>query len=212
MIHPDTELRFVSDTVGYGVFATAFIPRGTILWVLDYFDRILSPAEVRALPAAPRAVVERYSYVDPDGSYVFCWDFGRYMNHSCDPTTRSVGQAFEVTVRDVHPGDHLTCEYGVLNIGGSFECACGSANCRGSVSPADLDAHAERWDREAKEAFALVGRVAQPLLPYAKLSDADAALLADALSGRQAAIPSVLAYRSEVQTHVTEGGGLWGLK
>jgi hypothetical protein len=29
VIHPDTELRFVSDEIGYGVFATALIPRGT---------------------------------------------------------------------------------------------------------------------------------------------------------------------------------------
>ena len=33
MIHPDTELRFISDEVGYGVFATALIGRGTITWV-----------------------------------------------------------------------------------------------------------------------------------------------------------------------------------
>jgi hypothetical protein len=26
VIHPDTELRFVSDEIGYGVFATALIP------------------------------------------------------------------------------------------------------------------------------------------------------------------------------------------
>ncbi|MHC5084588.1 MAG: SET domain-containing protein, partial [Planctomycetota bacterium] len=33
MIHPDTELRKVNETIGYGVFATRHIPKGTILYV-----------------------------------------------------------------------------------------------------------------------------------------------------------------------------------
>jgi len=30
VIHPDTELRFVNPDIGYGVFATRFIPKGSI--------------------------------------------------------------------------------------------------------------------------------------------------------------------------------------
>lgn len=29
MIHPDTEVRFISNEIGYGVVATKFIPKGT---------------------------------------------------------------------------------------------------------------------------------------------------------------------------------------
>ena len=35
MIHPATELRWVGSSIGYGVFATAVIPRGTIVYVKD---------------------------------------------------------------------------------------------------------------------------------------------------------------------------------
>ena len=28
MIHPDTELRYINEVFGYGVFATSFIPKG----------------------------------------------------------------------------------------------------------------------------------------------------------------------------------------
>lgn len=38
MIHPNTELKFISNQVGYGVVATSFIPAGTITWVLDKLD------------------------------------------------------------------------------------------------------------------------------------------------------------------------------
>ena len=35
MIHPDTELRFIDATLGFGVFATRFIRRGTVTWVRE---------------------------------------------------------------------------------------------------------------------------------------------------------------------------------
>ena len=46
MIHPDTELRFINDKIGYGVVATKFIPKGTITWVLDKVDRFFTPSQV----------------------------------------------------------------------------------------------------------------------------------------------------------------------
>ena len=49
MIHPHTELQFISEKIGYGVIATKFIPKGTITWVLDKLDRIFTPEEVRAM-------------------------------------------------------------------------------------------------------------------------------------------------------------------
>lgn len=38
MIHPDTELRFINEKIGYGVVALKLIPRGTITWALDKLD------------------------------------------------------------------------------------------------------------------------------------------------------------------------------
>jgi len=47
MMHPHTKVQFISDEVGHGVVATAFIPKGTITWVQDPLDRVFSPAEQR---------------------------------------------------------------------------------------------------------------------------------------------------------------------
>lgn len=213
MIHPSTELRFIDEHVGYGVFATSAIPRGTILWTLDAFDRVLTPDEVRNLPELLRAQVEKYAYVNAAGDFILCWDFGRYMNHSCRPTSRSVGEAFEIAVRDILPGEQLTCEYGTLNMTLGFTCACGSPDCRGSVSATDLEALWTEWDREAAQAFRWALAVPQPLLPYAKLSPADQ-VLADALrEGREVALPSSREYQAatlKVEADAT-GGGLWAL-
>ena len=53
MIHPATELRLVDAETGQGVFATAAIPRGTVVWAHDELDQILTPARVaRNMPTS----------------------------------------------------------------------------------------------------------------------------------------------------------------
>lgn len=194
MIHPATELRYISPDVGYGVFATEPIPKGTIIWVLDEFDRVLTPGAVEALPEVLRTTVEKYAYVTADGMFVFCWDFGRYMNHSCSPVSRGVGETFEVAVRDVAAGEELTCEYGTLNLIRPLDCTCGASNCRGTVQADDAARLHELWDDEARSAFALAAGLPQPLLPYAKVTDADRPLLDALLKGTAATVPSARDY------------------
>ena len=39
MPYPATELSFANDEIGYGLIVIEFIPKGTIMWVLElYFD------------------------------------------------------------------------------------------------------------------------------------------------------------------------------
>lgn len=213
MMHPDTEVRFVSPTVGHGVFATAAIPHGTLVWVMDELDQRLSREEVQALPEPLRAVVERYGYVDAAGKYVLCWDHGRLMNHGCRPTSRGVGEGFEVAIRDIEAGEQLTCEYATLNISGSFACACGAPDCRGEVRPHDLEQFWRQWDAEAEAAFVRACEVPQPLLPYVKTSPADMPLLEALKAGKPPAeLPSSLEYRSAIVPEVAPADGmLWRL-
>ena len=49
MIHPHTTLQFIGNEIGYGVVATAFIPAGTITWVLDKLDREFSPHDFQSM-------------------------------------------------------------------------------------------------------------------------------------------------------------------
>ncbi len=129
MIHPDTELRRVHSAIGYGVAATAPIPRGTITWVRDPLDQKLDRAAVAALSAPLQAAIARYAYQDLDGSYVLCWDHARYNNHSCRPACRTVGD-FDIAVRDIARGEELTIEYATINVLDVFDCRCGADNCR----------------------------------------------------------------------------------
>lgn len=178
MIHPDTELRFVSADIGYGVFATRPIPRGTITWARDELDQTLSPERARAIAPPLREVFRRYSYVDGRGDHVLCWDLARYLNHACEATCLSPGYSFEIAVRDIAAGEELTDDYGSLNIDVPFECRCGAPRCRRQIRPDDFLRHADRWDELIAAAFARITAVAQPLFPLVRDDDAVRRVLA----------------------------------
>jgi uncharacterized protein len=168
MIHPHTELRFVSDSIGMGVFATRRIPRGTITWGLCPLDRVLSQEEVLKLPMLYRPYLDRYAYQDRDGNSVLCWDLGRYMNHSCEPATLCTGFDLDIAIRDIEPGDEITCDYGMLNLDQDFFCHCGMQRCRRTVHPKDRFTFVERWDAQVRDAFRDLTSVDQVLWSIVK--------------------------------------------
>ena len=103
MLHPHTELVFIDERIGYGVVATRRIPRGTITWVLDELDQRIPPHRVRRLTTLQRKHLDKYAFVDRDGNWVLCWDLGRYLNHSSDPSCVS-HYDYTVALRDIAPG------------------------------------------------------------------------------------------------------------
>jgi uncharacterized protein len=163
MIHPATELRFVGERVGYGVFATRDIPRGTITWVRDNLDQAFSGEQIRQMREPYRRILETYGYTDRHGKTILCWDHARFMNHSCEATCLSAGYDFEIAVRDVRAGEELTDDYGMLNLESGFACACSYPTCRGDIHPHDNVDGADRWDKLLRESFPLIQTVAQPL-------------------------------------------------
>lgn len=163
MFHPDTELKFISDTMGYGVFATRFIPRGTITWVRDELDQTFTVEQVRRMQPEYRQLVEKYTFVDAQGRLVLCWDHARFVNHSCAANCLSAGYDFEFAIRDIAPGEELTDDYGTLNLREPFACACATPACRKTILPDDMERLAASWDEIARKIFPLIPTVSQPL-------------------------------------------------
>lgn len=163
MIHPHSELRFISTAIGYGLFATRPIPKGTVTWVSDSLDQIISAASLDGLPELLKAQTHKYSYVNGHGDRILCWDHGRFVNHSCAAACLSPGFDFEIAVRDIAAGEEITDDYGTLNLEEPFLCLCGAPNCRGQILPDDPERHATEWDRLIGEAFMAIDRVNQPL-------------------------------------------------
>lgn len=163
MLHPHTELRFVSEKIGYGIYATKLIPKGTITWVKDQLDRIIPKEEVSSINEANLENFLKYTYRDNKGDYVFCWDLTRYVNHSYHPNSMLTALGFEIAIKDIEVGEEITNDYGTFNIIESFECASGPGEDRDAVKPDDLTRYYKIWDQQIADVFHHVANLNQPL-------------------------------------------------
>jgi hypothetical protein len=163
MIHPSTELQFISPDIGYGVVATEFIPRGTITWVQDALDREFTPEEMWKLDPIYRKILDTYTFRNKEGNYVLCWDHARFVNHSFNANCMTTAYDFEIAIRDIHPGEQLTDDYGYLNIETPFR-ACPEGTKRKVVYPDDLVRYHKVWDKKLQSAFRHIRKYHQPLI------------------------------------------------
>jgi len=186
MIHPNTKLDFVSDSVGYGVFATSFIPKGTIVYVKDDMEIVVPKNDNIHNDKRYKKIIDTYSYRDEKGNYILSWDIAKYINHCCEPNSISTGYGFEIAIKDIQIGEQITDEYGLLNIEQPIPLNCVNCKCRKVVSPNDYKTHLPRWDKEAKEAIDLIKSVEQPLFDY--IDDELSARLKNYLNGKEAYI------------------------
>ncbi|MDO9174324.1 MAG: SET domain-containing protein [Actinomycetota bacterium] len=62
-----------------------------------------------------------------------------FINHSCDPNCGMRGNTVLVALRDIEPGEAITYDYATSDgcDYDEFECACGTALCRGKVTGHD---------------------------------------------------------------------------
>ena len=162
MIHPDTELQFISNEIGYGVVATKPIPAGTITWALDKLDREFSPLEFQNMEAIYQDILDTYTFRNNKGNLVLCWDNGRYVNHSFNSNCLTTAYDFEIAIRDIQVGEQLTDDYGYLNISTPFRGAHEGTK-RKTVYPDDLLKYYSVWDNKIKKVFHKIIKHEQPL-------------------------------------------------
>ncbi|SRR5579883_687352 len=163
MMHPHTELRFIDESIGYGVFATKLIPKGTITWILDDLDQKFEESYVNDLDPVRRDRLIKYSYRDEQGLYILCWDIARYVNHSFNSSCIATPYKFELAARDIFPGDELTDDYGYFNLDKPFYCFPEHGSTRTRVMPDDILHHYPEWDHKAADAMRYFDHVEQPL-------------------------------------------------
>lgn len=163
MIHPKTELKLISNEVGYGVVAKEFIPAGTITWVLDDLDMEFTADQLKEMKPLYQNILDTYCYRNNKGNYILCWDNGRFVNHSFKSNCLSTAYDFEIAIRDIQPGEELTDDYGYLNVSEPFK-GVDEGTRRKTVYPDDLLKHYKGWDKKLRENFPKILDVDQPLI------------------------------------------------
>ena len=164
MIHPHTQLRYINDQLGYGVFATAVIPTGTIVYIQDGLDIVIPVDSPLLQDPLQRAQIEKYAVIEPpDQHRVISWDIAKYINHCCHSNLLSTGYGFEIAVRDIQPGEELRDDYGLFNLEWDLVLVCQYADCRGRLKTADFPAQIRQWDAQIQAALHHILNVPQPL-------------------------------------------------
>jgi uncharacterized protein len=120
---------------GKGCFATQFFPKGKK--ITEYTGELITRREVA------RRVKNRKKHRICAINYQWHLDGARggngthYMNHSCRPNcymriTR--GHLLFMALRDIHPGEEITCDYITTHHPDDYRCRCKAADCRGTIN------------------------------------------------------------------------------
>ena len=165
MMHQNTELRFISEDIGYGVVATRDIPKGTITWVQDSLDQEFTPSQVEGLGVRYAEILDKYCFRNQRGHWILCWDHARFVNHSFRSNCLSTAYNFEIAIRDIRAGEELTDDYGYLNITHPFQAKDEGCD-RTTVYPDDLLRHHAEWDAVLMSVWGEISGLDQPLLPF----------------------------------------------
>lgn len=101
---------------GIGVFAGAFIRKGTRIWTfVEGFDRSYSPKEFARLPKSARDYLKSYGY-RADGEVLFTVDNDHYINHS-DHANTQWRDGYSVATRNIRKGEEITNDYSEFDAG-----------------------------------------------------------------------------------------------
>ncbi|MEZ4829577.1 MAG: SET domain-containing protein [Bacteroidia bacterium] len=182
MMHPGTELKFINDEIGFGVFAKEFIPKGTITWALDALDRVIPQAQVENMDQIYWEQIDKYCFRNHRGDFILCWDYARFVNHSFRPNCFTTPYEFEIAIRDILPGEELTDDYGYLNVTEPFV-PFDEGTERKVVYPDDLLRYGKEWDIMIRAVFPDVLHVAQPLRKL--VNNTDWQKLEDIVAGKR---------------------------
>jgi hypothetical protein len=164
-------------TKGLGIFATKFIPKGTITcFECAKCKRFSSPNELSLLPKDLRKHILEYSYEKADGVLLFPCDDVIYINHSCNSNTLGTGLGFDIAVRDIKNGEEITFDYRMFyedkwrgnSYYTKFVCQCGEPTCERAIQFINPEHPAppkltQDWDTKISSSLRLIRRVDQPL-------------------------------------------------
>ncbi len=128
-------LRVAASAIdGLGVFAAEAIParrkigelRGESISVREAHQRAKGRARIHIVTVSETRAVDATD--SPD--------LLRMVNHACSPNALlriSQGRVEFYALRDIAPGEEISCDYGESHHQGRLTCRCGAANCAGKL-------------------------------------------------------------------------------
>ena len=105
------EVRVATDPrMGLGLFATEFIPKGSVVWeFVDGVDIKVSIDKVRQMSEAQQEYFKKYAWTEEDYYYMSC-DYTNFINHSYNPNLDNT-KDITIALIDIKPGEELFTNY-----------------------------------------------------------------------------------------------------
>jgi SET domain-containing protein len=120
---------------GRGCFAAQFFPKGKK--IAEYAGELIDAREVERRVRGRRK--HRICAIDEDHHI----DGSRggngthYINHSCRPNSYmriTRGHLLFMALRDISPGEEITCDYISTHHPDTYRCRCKAEGCRGTIN------------------------------------------------------------------------------
>lgn len=130
-VDEDLSVQFVSDTIGFGIYAERCFKRDERMFILS--------GPVGVSPTSHTVPImycreKGWFFVDPVKPF-------SYINHSCDPNAGIRNRTCVVAMKDIAKGEQITIDYAMIVVKydstwldqceDDLRCACGSTDCRG---------------------------------------------------------------------------------
>lgn len=134
-LSPKLEIRQEDTVEGRGMFASQPIAPGEMvaIWGGD----VVPTAAFKDLADYQKSQSAQVA----DGFYLVSSKPGPgdFINHSCDANAGLQGQIVIVAMRAIAVGEEVCIDYAMCDSteGEDFQCACGAANCRGTITGDD---------------------------------------------------------------------------
>jgi hypothetical protein len=167
VLHPNIHVRWINESIGYGLFAHRPIAKGSVTYVDDALEIKLSEDHPLVNDAVYGPIVDRFSYLAPDKTRVISWDLAKYMNHCCFANTLTTGYGFEIAIRDIAEGEEVKDDYTLFCDSHPMIIECSEGRqCRRRVDRKDFNKLVPYWDEQIRSAFDLFSAQEQPLWKY----------------------------------------------
>lgn len=124
-----------SQIDGKGCYAAQFFPKGRK--IAEYAGELISRREVarRVRRRRKHRICAVSPYWSLDGSRG--GNGTHYINHSCEPNSYmrvTRGHLLFMALRDIQPGEEITCDYVSTHHPDTYRCRCKAPKCRGTIN------------------------------------------------------------------------------
>jgi SET domain-containing protein len=100
-----------SEGKGLGLFASEFIPKGTLIWqFVEGFDTKVHKDKYETLTNIQKNYVDTYFWKEGDYLYSSC-DYSNFQNHSNNPNSVCLDEDKMIALRDIYPDEEILVNY-----------------------------------------------------------------------------------------------------